>query len=659
MPKSIVFGNGNLNVNFDDKLQLNDFYYPYVGSENHSDFRKYNRVGIFVDEKISWLSEDPHWNFSIKYHPKSLVGNSTAKNNEKKISLKFEDFVYTTHDIFVRKITIQNKANYERNIKVFAHHNFHIYGQKLQETAIYEPTLNAVCHYRKSRYFLVNGQWDDSKEGMNQFTTGVAGYQGHEGTFRDAEDGILTGHPVEQGSVDSTVGFESHFKANEVKTLWTWVAVGKNEVEMKENNDRILSLGPQVVFAHTKNYWEAWAQKSGKEIVGLSKPIIDLWYQSALIMRTNIDNRGAIIAATDSDIMEFNQDTYTYMWPRDGSLVSIAMANAGFSEVVRNFLFFCEKIVTPEGYFQHKYTPEGLPGTSWHPKWSNGKIQRPIQEDESALVLVALEAHYKNTKNIENVQHFFNSLVLKIGNFLIDFTDKNTGLPYPSYDLWEEKMGIYSYTTATVYAGLNAAANLSLATGHLEDEKKFRKAAKKMQSTLLKSLFCENSNRFLKKINLENGKIIERDNTIDSSIAFIWEMGVIPADDPRMVSTMEAIEETLSIQHPTGGLCRYNDDYYQRNPHFHYDEKIPGNPWIITTLWLANWKIAMAKNRIQLKSAESLIEWVYEKANSAGLLPEQIDAFENKPISVAPLTWSHSSFLDTVQRFSEKYESMK
>ena len=48
-----------------------------------------------------------------------------------------------------------------------------------------------------------------------------------------------------------------------------------------------------------------------------------LYRRSLLIIRTQIDNSGAVIAATDSDIVQFGKDTYTYMWPRDGALVAV------------------------------------------------------------------------------------------------------------------------------------------------------------------------------------------------------------------------------------------------------------------------------------------------------------------------------------------------
>ncbi len=49
-----------------------------------------------------------------------------------------------------------------------------------------------------------------------------------------------------------------------------------------------------------------------------------------MILRTNIDANGAIIAANDSDIQHFARDTYSYMWPRDAALTAHALDRAGY-----------------------------------------------------------------------------------------------------------------------------------------------------------------------------------------------------------------------------------------------------------------------------------------------------------------------------------------
>ena len=55
------------------------------------------------------------------------------------------------------------------------------------------------------------------------------------------------------------------------------------------------------------------------------------------------------------------------MWPRDGALVADAMSLAGYQSVIAPFFHFCSQALTPEGYLNHKFNPDGTVGSSWHP----------------------------------------------------------------------------------------------------------------------------------------------------------------------------------------------------------------------------------------------------------------------------------------------------
>ena len=59
----------------------------------------------------------------------------------------------------------------------------------------------------------------------------------------------------------------------------------------------------------------------------------------------------------------------------------------------------------------------------------------------------------------EEIKPVFDSFIRKMADFMVEFIDEKTGLPKESYDLWEEKLGIFTFTAATVYAALKAAAN--------------------------------------------------------------------------------------------------------------------------------------------------------------------------------------------------------
>jgi GH15 family glucan-1,4-alpha-glucosidase len=128
---------------------------------------------------------------------------------------------------------------------------------------------------------------------------------------------------------------------------------------------------------------------------------------------------------------------------------------------------------------------------------------------------------------------------------------------------------------------------------------------------------------------------------VDAATLHIGLLGILPPTDPRVKATARKVEERLWIPN-LGGLARYEGDYY-----FRRHEKLPGNPWIICTCWLAQHYIMAATTPEELKKPLEMIDWVCRQACSTGVLPEQIDAVTGEHLSVSPLTWSHAEFVKT------------
>ena len=68
---------------------------------------------------------------------------------------------------------------------------------------------------------------------------------------------------------------------------------------------------------------------------GLPEEVVDLYKRSLLIIRTQVDNRGGIVAGNDSDFSEVAHgfETYSYVWPRDGAYVANALDKAGYGNL--------------------------------------------------------------------------------------------------------------------------------------------------------------------------------------------------------------------------------------------------------------------------------------------------------------------------------------
>jgi GH15 family glucan-1,4-alpha-glucosidase len=390
----------------------------------------------------------------------------------------------------------------------------------------------------------------------------------------------------------------------------------------------------------------------------LPEPLISLYKQSLLILRTQIDNRGAILAANDSDYLDYNNDTYSYMWPRDGALVSYALDLAGQPEVTRNFYNFCKDVLLPEGYLLHKYNPDKSLGSSWHP-WADqdGRPQLPIQEDETALVIWALWEHYQRYRDVEFIRPLYSPLIRRAGDFMAAFRDIHTGLPDASYDLWEERHGIHTFTVAAVWAGLQAAASFARAFGDEDRGDKFMNAAAEIKEAARTYLWSAEHGRFVRRINVDRQTgAIATDMTIDCSLYGVFHFGMFAADDPMVTSTMLQIEDRLWCRTDIGGVARYENDYYHQ---ISQDiDNVPGNPWIICTLWLAQWYIARAKSLSDLTRALEILEWVRRHTLESGVLAEQLHPYSGEPISVSPLTWSHASVVMTVREYLTKLDRL-
>ena len=142
---------------------------------------------------------------------------------------------------------------------------------------------------------------------------------------------------------------------------------------------------------------------------------------------------------------------------------------------------------------------------------------------------------------------------------------------------------------------------------------------------------------------------------IDASLYAIYKFHLFEADDPRVVSTMNAVEQKLWVKTRVGGVARYENDYYHRISND--IAAVPGNPWFICTLWLADYFISRAKTIAELKGALPIFEWTAGHALESGVLAEQVNPYTNEPLSVSPLTWSHATVVSTAIKYLEKLEA--
>lgn len=641
MSRPIVLSNGQLHVGLNKFGLVHDFYYPYVGLENHSAGQNLrHRVGIWIDGNISWLDEDTSWDFSFKYPQSALISHTTARHQELGVILEFDDMVDSRSNAFIRNIHIINLRSEHREIRLFLHQAFVIGDSRSNtDTAQYLPDSDAILHYRGRRVFIVSSQ-EFKGLPFDQYTVGLFGIEGREGTYRDADDGELSFCNVEHGRVDSTLRHALTIAPNSSARVHYWIAAGKSLREAlsvhKELQEHV-----HVRMHDTADDWRRWLKPAFEAMSDLPGTHREAFLKSTMIVKSQIDARGAVIASTDTTMLNYSRDAYGYCWPRDGAYVVWPLIRMGYTKEPLNFFKFCKKGMHPSGYLMHKYRADGAVGSSWHPYQHGDTVAAPIQEDETALVafVFAQYCHAHPDESKQLLEDYYEDMIIPMAEFLCGYIDPLTRLPKPSYDLWEEKFITSTYTIGTVYGGLMASADLADMAGDPERAVKFRTSAEDIKSSSKKHLMNSETNYFIKGLYVNDGDI-EYDTTFDCASWFgCFMFGLYTVDSDELRKSISTLEDRFGVSGAVTGLPRYEDDPYRRS-----ESGITGNYWFICSLWLAQYYLEVER----IDDAMRIVDWVKDQMLSTGMLAEQFDPVKNEAIAPAPLTWSHAEYLATL-----------
>lgn len=634
--RPLIIGNGRTLICQDQRGTIRDIYFPYVGLEDHGNSIK---AGIYdLDRRVfSWFENweiDQHYktdfpeSFFRDRHSDGIaperdpcrisnIGETAFDNADLDLRVLIFDAVHPSIPFLYRTVKIENISSSTRNLRLFSNQNYMIMENKIGETAVIDGDV--LIHYKRDRYFL-----HGSCPVFDQFATGTAEWRGLQGTWRDMEeDGALSGNVVVQGSVDSTLAWTiPALLPRQSRRINFWIAIGKSYASVIRIHKRILNTRKSSIYRQSFNFWRSFIERISlipecREMDQLPENVKNTFYRSLLATVAHMDINGSVIASCDSDIKQFGADLYTYCWPRDAAWACLALDRTRYHNLSAEIYGFLSRVLTDRGYFLHKYTPAGDFGSTWHPV-------PMIQIDETGLPLYALYQNWLISRDVWTIGRYFSSLIAPAADYLASSLDRKTGLPKPSYDLWEERKGVHVYSACSVYAGLNGACLLARVLGNDDEVGRWSEASAAVKRAM-PGLYDENLGRFKRSTS---------DPSLDASMFAVWYMGVLPPDDDRVVNSMRAIEKELTT--PSGGIARYKGDSYQGYM----------NVWIICTLWLAQWHIAIGN----LARGLELIGWCADHAAGTGLLPEQV-GYDGAPRSVLPLMWSHCTFVLAVMDY--------
>ncbi len=676
MATALVLSNNRLLINLDNNLQLVDLFYPYVGEFNQ--LNKYvNSMFLMIDGELVAVNNE-NCDFHMNYADRACIAEIIIHFRKTGLELRCTDLVLHDHDIYLRNFSVINNSENKHLVYLYFQNNFALSESIYADTAVWYQPGGCLLHYTKDVYLGIG-----STGKIHQFTcAGKQDYSG-KGAF-PLETGDLPYNAVATGDVSSCLSYKYELQPKQMVKADYFIVATKS-IEEIEPAVRFLRTTPfaelrqkTVIHWHERLFPVLKSEVSIKtkltELAGKDFALksFDLYWKSLMILLTQIDEDGAVIAANDGQFLKTGgTDSYSYFWPRDGANAVMALTDAGLQDEACRVLNYALKISNNKGFFWHKYFPGTKTGpinigSSWHP-WINhhGKMQLPIQEDATALMLIAIVNYYqkfgdkafiiKNWHAIEAMIKFLKSFNLKriseqskAGQFVEGFTWDSlakrqfpkSNLPYPSYDIWEQYYGVFTYTVVTVLEALRAGIILTdLAKARYLQEDLII-YIKELSKTIVNELIDKHSQELIKGIRLETetGEIIN-DNTEDASLLFAATFLKDTQLLPFFKTLIDKQSEKLAVKTSVGGWARKEHDHYLKI----YNE-YPGNPWVLTMLWLAQNHIIDGNAKLACQD----ITWVNDRADTTGLLAEQYDPVTGFSIGMKPLTWSHAEYIKTI-----------
>jgi len=636
MPAAII-GNSKMLASLRDNGEIYRLFWPNIDYGQHlGRFWPGIRITQPGQQDFTKWFHFNVWESSQRYLEDTNILETNLSSLSHRLKVLQSDFVLPHLDILTRYYELKNEGEKSENVTFFLYCTFEIEDSTLYDGAYVDFLSNSLVFYRRNIYLAIAGSGYP-----------LAGYQcGRKGApsdpFQDASRGALWGTRdnilQSAGSMAWDMG---ELKPGETKDFSLYLAAGNEEEQVRSLLAEASSRKGEQWLEDTRQYWKGWLE-TGKNLSAESgNPV----YRRSLLAMKLMTNKetGASIAAPEFDPCYLASGGYGYCWPRDSVYITAALDESGYHSLARQFYLFAKSVQDHDGSWQQRYFTDGAVAPGW------GK-----QIDQVGSVLWGYRHHYSLTSNNNFLEQVWPPLAAG-ADYLVNSISDN-GLPISSFDPWEDELAQGTYSAAAVFAGLKACSDMALIKGNKNDSERWLTVSNTVREAILKNQWSEVNGCFIRGINrkvykdthdyamsrgekaftetdpsgLYQTHWVGDDGRVDAALlGLAFPFAVLTPSDDRMKATVHAIENRL-WNHGVGGLRRYEGDCYRG-----------GNPWLITTLWLAIYH-CIAGNRGR---AEELYRWCLEQANQHKLLPEQVDKNQGGPAWVMPLNWSHAMFV--------------
>ncbi|MGH9026586.1 MAG: glycoside hydrolase family 15 protein [Acidimicrobiia bacterium] len=386
----------------------------------------------------------------------------------------------------------------------------------------------------------------------------------------------------------------------------------------------------------TTGYWKRWSARM--KYRGAWAEMVN---RSAITLKAlTYAPTGGIVAAPTCSLPEWiggarNWD-YRFCWLRDATLTLTALMGAGYVEEAKAWREWLLRAVAGDpAKLQIMYGPAGERRlTEYEVPWLSGyENSVPVRVGNAASEQFQLDVYGEVLNTLYGARAVGlqpDANVWEIERALLGFVED--AWRKPDDGIWEVRGGQQHFTHSKVMAwvAFDRAARSVEEFGLDGSANDWRKIADEIKAEVLAKGYDEEKRAFVQHYG---------STELDASLLMIPLVGFLPATDPRMRGTIDAIRKELTAD---GFTLRYRTE-----------SAVDGLPagegvFLPCTFWMADSLYLLGQHH----EARALFERLLSLANDVGLLAEEYDPKARRQLGNFPQAFTHVALMNTAMRLS-------
>ena len=382
------------------------------------------------------------------------------------------------------------------------------------------------------------------------------------------------------------------------------------------------------LIADTVEAWQSWSAQHQRYEGPWSGEV----HQAGIVLRgLTFVRTGAIVAAATTSLPEVdggerNWD-YRYSWVRDASLTLEALWVSACPDEAQEFFSFLSAAASADlrakKPLQIMYGVDGTHDLSERelPHLRGWRDSTPVRVGNGAWTQAQSDVYGEMMAAAHRLREQLTPLTETSRLFLIDVARAAIAVwQQPDQGIWEVRGEPRHFTHSKLmcWVALDRAVELADMFGDVSEEADgWRATRDEMAAAILSQAFDDELGAFTQSFGSKH---------LDASTLLISIYGLLPGDDPRVVSTIAAIEARLTDER--GYVYRYRSD-----------DGLAGEEgaFVICTFWLAH-AHALAGN---VDRANEVFALAAAGSNDLGLMAEMVDPSTGQALGNFPQAFSH------------------